>query len=305
MGSGDDPLEIEEGSSDWLFELQSRRGSPANRLSEDQVRRLRNAIEPFLGTPFPAESQWRKLNDEELWLHVVRQVAAGYERLVQDATSRERLGWGRLVALDDDEALVTFVNALRKARGRAEGDDTAEATVTNALVYNLRVLQGVGGPRRYFRALARKKTDLERVATLCLELMSIGNKSARDLLVEIGMARDFITFDSRLQKVLEALGIETGGFQDKDRSRALEEMLLVAVPSLGVSCLAHFDRVVCTNTDELLARITAGSPPSGSLTIALSDDARAELERLADERGLAPRELARLLLESIVGTLRR
>jgi hypothetical protein len=305
MGSDDDPLEIDEESSDWLLELQSRRGSPANRFSEDQVRRLRNAIEPFAGSPFPAEGRWRKMRDDELWLQVVSQVVALGDRLQQDATSRERLAWDRLVELDDDEALVAFTNALRKVRGRTAGDDENEATVTNALVYDLRVLQGVGGPRRYFRALARKKTDLERVATLCLELMAMGSKNARDLLVEIGMARDFITFDARLQKVLEALGIATDGFKDKDRSRAIEEMLLAAVPSLGVSCLAHFDRVVCTNADDVVSRVTQGSPPSGTLTITLGDEGRAELDRLADERGLSPRELARLLLESILGTLRR
>lgn len=311
MGTNDDPLEIDEGSSEWLLELQTRRGSPAHRFTEEQVRRLRNAIEPFVGAPFPAEGRWRKMSDGELWLQVVGQVAAtagaaGDDRLLHDATLRDRLAWERLAAFDDEEALVSITNALRKAGVRAGGDDASGDGITAALVYNLRVLQGVGGPRRYFRALARKKTDLERVATLGLELMSMGNRSARDLLIEIGMARDFISFDAPLQKALRALGIDAESFfENKDRLRALEEMLLVAVPSLGVSCLAHFDRVLSANTDAVVSRIELGSPPSGTLTITLSDEGRAELDRLADERGLAPRELARLLLESIVGALRR
>jgi hypothetical protein len=281
-----------------------------SRLSEDQVLRLRDAIDPFLGTPFEAEGAWRKMSDDDLWFRLICQVAdigsaAGGVRLGRDEKARTQLAWERLVKLDDDEALVSLWTVLRKAGVRFVGAEITKDRKGEALVHNLRALERAGGPKKYFRTIARMKIDLDRVNALCRDLKSIKNKSARDLLIGLGMVQDFIAFDSRIQKVLKALGIEAEGFSDAARYRALEEMFLAAVPELGVTCLAHLDRVLFNNTDAILSRLGGTSAPTGSVTIRLSDESRSALDRLAKSQGIGPHELARRLLEACLGAFRQ
>ena len=278
-------------------------------LTDDQVERLRRAIEPFLDTEFEEPDRWRKMSDAELWWFVVGQIAviggaAGGERLSVDRKARKALQWERLVELDDAKALVELSTHMRRAGVRFVGDGPRKDRKSEALVANLRVIEEAGGPKKYFRRVARKKKDLDRVKLVTRDLTGFGPKSSRDLLTNLGMVRDFIAFDSRIQKVLGVLGIEEVKFGDAEEYRVLEDSFRAAVPKLGVGCLAHLDRILFRNTDAVVERLTSDVVPN-SVSFVLGDEEYAELRELAEERGLGVGEMARRIVVGVVGGMQQ
>jgi hypothetical protein len=71
-----------------------------------------------------------------------------------------------------------------------------------------------------------------------------------------------------------------------------------------VSCLAHLDRILFAHNAAVLSRLEGGSRPA-NLCLALSATSHETLAAMARERNVDRNELARQLLESILGVLSR
>lgn len=79
------------------------------------------------------------------------------------------------------------------------------------------------------------------------DMAYIKDKGARDLLVELGMVKDVVALDVRVQNVLETIGIEVDVSMTKGAGYdAVENALRLTLPHLGgtlwpiwiASCLA-------------------------------------------------------------------
>lgn len=229
-------------------------------LSNTQIATLAEAIEPFLDTPLPATDCWKDMDDNELWFYVIAQVcvvgkADGADRVRQDQLAQEQLAWDALVGLEDDELQEIIWEALRRNGVRYVAADLSKDNKSKALTRNLRTLEEYGGPKGYFGEIAKFGSDEDRVAEVMSDLAYIKDKGARDLLVELGMVEDVVALDIRVQNVLEALGFRTSGLMQGAGYNAVEETLRAALPHLGVSSLAHLDRILFGHTKEIIAAI--------------------------------------------------
>lgn len=88
------------------------------------------------------------------------------------------------------------------------------------------------------------------------DMAYIKDKGARDLLVELGMVKDVVALDLRVQNVLEALGIEVDVSMTKGAGYdTVENALRLALPHLGVDSLAHLDRILFGHIKDVIAGI--------------------------------------------------
>ncbi|MFZ5539383.1 MAG: hypothetical protein ACOY5V_06555 [Pseudomonadota bacterium] len=206
----------------------------------------------------PPADAWKSMSDGLLWLRVLEQIAvvgkaASGRALREELGSEAELWWSHLKPLPESERQVEIHRRLRSAGVRYVMPDSAECKKTKAAVYDFGVLESYGGPRQYFAHLASVPMEPWRISAIVDEMAYIKDKGARDLLIELGLVRDAIAFDTRLKAVLERLGAELPKDLATNRARykALERELLskVCVPC-GVSG-GHLDRILFNHWQEV------------------------------------------------------
>jgi hypothetical protein len=118
-----------------------------------------------------------------------------------------------------------------------------------AAVKNFRKLTAGDSPRKFFDRVAKCKSEAEKIAMLQRELVFFGNKSARDSLIELRLAKNVMALDARIYGVLRKVGVR---LSPDDIYRQIEKELIekVATP-LGMTG-ALLDRVLFKNYDQIL-----------------------------------------------------
>jgi hypothetical protein len=115
-----------------------------------------------------------------------------------------------------------------------------------------------GGPQGYLRQLATKKDENERARQLGKDLHYIKLKGSRDLMAELGLARNVVALDVRLISLLRLAGVSVSSKTQNHEAtyRGLQGALLeqVAKPA-GVNGV-QLDRILFNNYDDILGEIT-------------------------------------------------
>ena len=158
----------------------------------------------------PVAGAWRSMNDEELWMHLIRIIIAigksapSYE--LMESTDAKRLSIASMrkyQAKHGDDALIKAVHktlAAHNVRYCSPLKETSPKAV--AIVRNLNESYIVDG--EHFALIENvKKYGGDEPRFFMTEIVHMyGMKSASEFLMEIGYSTDYMAFDSRMKRVL-------------------------------------------------------------------------------------------------------
>jgi hypothetical protein len=219
----------------------------------------------YSNTRVPEENNWKKCSNNDIWLETVAQIVVvgrsdPWEKLKMRADLKNKIAWENLLQIMSQEELRATINHVLLAVGtRYASDDVTKSVKAKALAYNLNVLKGFkDGPRGFLTQLSEfQGPDRDKIRIKCVmnTLMYIKNKGARDLLMELGIVRNAIALDIRIQTILQKVGIQMPeGFQSNSRLYdELEKDILTKICApLGIAGVA-FDRMLYQNYEEILS----------------------------------------------------
>ncbi len=249
--------------------MQLGTSAPGRPGRDRAIRALRSIVKRFRSATtshVPGPDRWRRMSDDDVWSLVLAQVsvvgsAASADRLLSSRVAMSALRYRQLVRMDA-AARKREIHRLLRAHGvRYVTRQAGKCAKTRALVRNLAFLEEFpGGPSGYLRQLAIQRGEGERIARVSKDLAFVKLKGARDLLAEMGLAKDVIAFDVRVLGVLRALGLPLApNTASSARSYARAEAMLlreVCEPE-GITGVV-LDRILFWNAAEIRRGIERG-----------------------------------------------
>ena len=213
------------------------------------------------GTEVPEKNRWQSLTNNDIWLHIFAQVmvvggSKPYEKFDKRADLKHKVAFDSLIEVEDDREVKKRVNqVLRTVGTRYASSDISKCRKTDALAHNLKMLKSFeGGPKGFLKELSRFSSDKQKIDYVMHSLKYIKNKGARDLLMELGLVRNAIAFDSRIKNVFHKIGVKTPerfetSFKLYDE---VENAILskICMP-LGISGI-ELDRMLFQNYEEIM-----------------------------------------------------
>lgn len=208
----------------------------------------------------PAQGTWEYMTDGGLWARVLGQIAvvgsAASGRALNEELGPDVDDWFvRLSKATGGARRAEIHRRLRNAGVRYVTQSHLNCRKTDAALYDFELLETYGGPRRYFEYLASVPVEDWRISIVADEMAYIKNKGARDLLIELGLVRNAIAFDSRLKTVLMKLGAKLPKDVATNRAcyRSLEQELIskVCIPA-GITG-GQLDRILFNRSKEAVA----------------------------------------------------
>jgi thermostable 8-oxoguanine DNA glycosylase len=128
----------------------------------------------------------------------------------------------------------------------------------DAAVHNFTALSETGGPRRFFEQVAALTGEPERIKSLHNRektLQYYGEKGARDLLIELGLAKKCLALDVRILGLLKEVGVKVKkGSLDRNYERIEEELIKKVAEPLGISG-GQLDRILFQNAADIMVRL--------------------------------------------------
>ncbi|MCB9365533.1 MAG: hypothetical protein H6587_13250 [Flavobacteriales bacterium] len=207
---------------------------------------------------------WKKMDDNALWLSLVGQVNVvggvdGNKRFQDNETLKQRISLNSLGKIKSDEKLATTINAvLREAGIRYASENISKCNKTNALVHNYKFISKYkGGFRNLIQDLVNikgKNAELERVDFLINNFKYLKNKSARDFLMGLGINKNTLALDIRIQNIFEHIGLQLPNQTElgkKSIYAATEKDIIenICIP-LNIQPVV-FDRILFHNYDKI------------------------------------------------------
>jgi thermostable 8-oxoguanine DNA glycosylase len=182
-----------------------------------------------------------------------------YEKFTRSAELKNEIAYDTLIGIRDEEQLKRKINQVLLAVGtRYASSDISKCVKTKALVHNLRALMAFeNGPKGFLAKLSGfsgVNADKDRIKYVMNQFMFIKNKGARDFLMELGIAKNAIAFDTRVQRILENVGIETPkDYQSNPKLYdELEDNILTKIcKPLGMTGV-EFDRMLYQNYEDIM-----------------------------------------------------
>jgi len=216
-------------------------------ISKSQAALLRKIVKRHkagvkLGKP------WDKWTDDALLRKVFVQVvvigrAEPGERLQHDPKIARKVSVKKLSGFRNDAALQKYLHKLFANLGvrYSQGSSWKNDWKAKASARNFDVLMNAGGPTEFFRDIANRKSEEEKIAALRKALKRYGPKSARDTLIELRLAENCMALDTRIFGVLKKVGVKVS---PDDIYMQIERELRVKVAKpLGIPA-ALLDRVL-------------------------------------------------------------
>lgn len=236
-----------------------------NTRRNDQWRRVRDAV--LAERPHaivPSLDRWSTMDDELLWRQVVSQVAViGGVRpwdALRDVWESDGISWAELTrasATTDDEVAERFHVLFARFGIRYVGDGQRPAKKAIACARNRRSILRAGGPTAWVARIAAMPDELARIDRVARDLNQVGEKGARDLLMDCGLCRKTIALDVRVMNILRAAGLT-----DVDKApptRAAYEELEAEIVGQVARPLGFepvtVDRVMFQRHDAIVARL--------------------------------------------------
>ena len=177
------------------------------------------------------------------------------ERLRRSASAQRSLRFARLRRLATRERAKEVHRILRANGVRYVPRRLSKCHKTRAVLANLEFLTLVpGAASGYLRRLAAEQHDDSRARQMAKDLHYIKLKGSRDLMADLGLARNVIALDVRLLNLLRRVGarLPSNVQTDETSYRRVQDALLehVARPA-GVNGV-QLDRILFNNYDEIL-----------------------------------------------------
>lgn len=229
-------------------------------ITENQLQHFRAIRDKFQNrTKFPEPNNWEELSDNDVWLRIVAQVmvvgrSSPYEKFIGDGELKKVISYESLSKAESDYELARTINHVLLVVGtRYAQPNPNKCLKTQALVHNFREVSKEGGPVAFLKKLSQFQEDRERVQFVIDSFKFIKNKGARDFLMRIGILKDAIALDVRIQKIFRKLGITF--LKDFSYPRVYDQIekdiLLKVCKPLGISGV-ELDRMLYRNYNEIM-----------------------------------------------------
>jgi len=218
----------------------------------------------FEKTDVPEENNWKSWTNDEIWLYLVEQVivvgsSKPADKFSKDVKLKNQVSYEGLVKIKDEEELKKKINYVLRAVGtRYASSDISKCRKTNALVHNFKVLKsfkdGLQGLLKRLSEFEGLHADKRRIKYLMKIFEYMQSKSARDFLMELGLVRDAIAVDVRVQNIFAKVGIEIPkGFvvNPKSYDEIESDMLAKICRPLGLYGV-EFDRMLYQNYESIM-----------------------------------------------------
>jgi len=236
-------------------------------ITNEHLAKLELIKQRYLGnTCLPEPDNWKSKSNNEIWLKVIEQVmlvgrSSPAEKFSKDLELQKKVSYEQLLKIKDDENQLKKVihEVLRAVKTRYASASIEKCRKTKALVHNFKVLSEYkDGPKGLLEEVSKFNTDKEKIKYIMSKFKYIKSKGARDFLMDLGLVRDAIALDARVQNVLEKIiGIEIPKDlleKIKNNSKLYdeveEELLLKVCKPLNLSGI-EFDRMIYQNYKEI------------------------------------------------------
>lgn len=218
----------------------------------------------FSKTEFPKENNWKSWTNNDIWLHLITQVivvggSAPADKFNENGQLKNNVSYEKLDLIQNKEELKKIINQTLRAVGtRYASSDINKCRKTNALVHNFKIFRSFkNGPKCLLERLSEfqgSNSDKRKIKYLMKILYFIQNKSARDYLMELGLVKNAIALDVRLQNILEFTGVKIPkGFENNPKlyDEIENDILIKICEPLGLSGV-QFDRILYQNYKEIM-----------------------------------------------------
>jgi hypothetical protein len=184
-------------------------------------------------------------------------------RLRASPSAQRALVFSYLRRLNPADRTRAVHRALRRHGVRYVPASMCECRKTRAVLANFDFLVSVpGGPRGYLQRLSLERDEHERAAQIARDLRYIKLKGSRDLMADLGLARDVIALDVRLLNLLKLVGVRVPSKVQTDEAtyKQVQDALLrqVARPA-GVNGV-QLDRILFNNYYQIVSMMQTWRP---------------------------------------------
>ena len=186
-------------------------------ISIKQIEKFRLIIDAYQDqTIIPVEGHWKGLNNNDLWFRMIGQImvvgsVTGKINFDARPELQKLVHTNALKKLREEERVLNINYVLRESKVRYASEDLNKCAKTKALSNNFEVLQAYEGGMSQilsmFNLYDSKSAEWERVEFLKANFQFMKNKSARDYLMGIGMNRNTLALDVRIQNIFNYVGI--------------------------------------------------------------------------------------------------
>jgi hypothetical protein len=238
------------------------------KISKKELKAFERIIERYKGsTEIPKKHDWKTMDNNDLWLRIVSQInvvggVEGNDRFWENNDLVKRISLNALKKTKTDKELSSTINSvLREAAIRYVSADIENCNKTKSLVHNYKFIEnqkgGLRGILLSLSAIKGKAAELERVSffTDSKNFMYLKNKSARDLLMGLGMNRNTLAIDIRIQNIFSLHGItlpDQKGLNNKQIYAETENEIIEKIcRPLSIEPII-FDRILFQNYDSIL-----------------------------------------------------
>ena len=218
----------------------------------------------FSTTKIPEKHNWRKRTNNELWLQLIKQVmvvgsSASAKRFDDNKKVQKEASFARLKNIKNKTNLEKAINHILRSTGtRFASANISKCRKTQALVHNFKILEKYsGGLKGLLRKLSKfggSDVDIRRIRYLMKIFKFIQSKSARDYLMEVGLVRNAVAFDVRIQNIFKREGIKfLRGLQTNQKLYDVTEAAVLAGVCKPAGLLGvEFDRLLVQNYREIM-----------------------------------------------------
>ena len=184
--------------------------------------------------------------------------SAPLDKFYKNDKLKKEVAYEKLAKMADKQKLSRTINHVLMAVGtRYARSDASKCMKTKALVNNLQTLKTCGGAKNFVRKLFEfqgPNAEKQRIEFVMRSFIFIKNKGARDYLMELGLVKDAVALDVRVQNVLRKIGTEVPkGFESNPQlyDSIQNDILEKICKPLGISGI-EFDRMLYQNYDDII-----------------------------------------------------
>ncbi|MEX6689678.1 hypothetical protein QTN47_19390 [Danxiaibacter flavus] len=217
------------------------------------------------GTTFPKRHEWKLLDNNSLWLRLVGQVNVvggvdGNDRFFERPELIKKINFSSLSKIKLEKELALKINSvLREAGVRYASADLTKCSKTKSLVHNYKFISqyknGFKGLLQELADIKGETAEVQRVHFLTSNFKYIKNKSARDFLMGLGINRNTVAIDIRIQNIFKRFGLPLPSQAELSRRiiyEAAEKNIVDKIcKPLNIEPV-QFDRILFQNYDSIL-----------------------------------------------------
>jgi len=235
------------------------------KITEEHLNKFRKVKKQFfLKTKVPEKDNWKSWTNNEIWLHLIEQVivvgsSVPADKFNKDINLRDQVSYEELIKIKDEKELKKKINNVLRAIGaRYASSNITKCRKTNALAHNFKVFNCFnGGPKGLLKRLAGfegENADKRKIKYAMKIFKYIQSKSARDFLMELGLVRDAVALDVRVQKIFKKITVEIPkGFEANPKlyDEIERDILTKVCKPLRISGV-EFDRMLYQNYKNIM-----------------------------------------------------